>query len=93
MTKQFQNLKISITDEVHLKAVCDVLESMGFTDFYDSKNWKCDMIRFVEVFEDRTYDCYNKDIVSDNAKQTTLTDLLRMRDAQALEKIHAAKTV
>lgn len=85
----YQNMKIEITDVVQLMAVCDVLGSMGFTDFYDSKNWKCGVIRFVEVFEDGTYDCYDTDIVSDKAKQTTLTDLLAMRDKQFVEKIHA----
>lgn len=85
----YQNMKIEITDEVQLRAVCDVLDSMGFTDFYDSKNWKCGVIRFVEVFEDGTYDCYDTDIVSDKAKQTTLTDLLALRDKQFMEKIHA----
>lgn len=77
MTK-FQNLKIAITDNDHLKAVCDVLESMGcwlnVADNFDAAKW-------VILVKSGRYDLYSNDRASgDWCETVTLTDLLKMRD-------------
>lgn len=82
---KFQNLKIAITDEVHLKAVCDVLESMGYRWCNDAKHNK--PTKHIITFSDGLFDyfyggCRWYDL-------TTLTDLLRMRDNQIKEAINA----
>lgn len=74
----FKNMKIEIKDEPHLKAVCDVLESMSYTrarltgllgksfvvtDEMDGKYYIFCNETFVEKFE-----------------LYTLSDLLKMRD-------------
>lgn len=84
----FKNMKIEITDEVQLKAVCDVLQSMG----YKKTGW----IGYSKVFFISTnkigqmtdhaislMNCFN------SIELTTLTDLLALRDKQFMEKIHA----
>lgn len=80
---KFQNLKIAITDEVHLKAVCDVLESMGYKSDTRSKN----KIACIYTWDIGSYDVASKMIVDslpndfdDGHKQATLTDLLKMHD-------------
>ena len=70
----FKNLKIAITDETHLKAVCDVLESIGykFVGYFD------DLDRFIQTFEDGEYCGFMSDQPSDET--VNLSDLLKMRD-------------
>ena len=79
-------MKIEITDEVQLKAVCDVLESMGyekpFQVFDDNE------IKSVECYDDGSLAKYGCDL-GRNGETVTLTDLLAMRDKQFMEKINA----
>ena len=74
----FKNLKIAITDETHLKAVCEVLESMGITNkglFTKVKNpsWIC-------VCSGRHIMDLKNNPVVDIYETVTLSDLLKMRD-------------
>lgn len=77
------NLKIAITDAVQLKAVCDVLESVGFKCGFKSE---VKMTKHIETYSDGVYDMY---CFNDNGCNTTLTDLLAMRDKKIKEKIGA----
>lgn len=81
---KFKNMKIAITDEVHLKAVCDVLESVGVThDIEMSGNQGT--VAAIGVWDDMTY-CTYKTIESvDGFLEVTLTDLLAMRDQLFME--------
>lgn len=82
----FKNMKIEITDEVQLKAVCDVLQSMGYScgiQIFGDKD-----IKTVECYDDGELAKYGNDL-GDNGETVTLTDLLSMRDKQFMEKIHA----
>lgn len=86
----FKNMKIEITDETHLKAVCDVLESMGYhksgglwSNFGNTTTMVCvntygEMMNLVGI--DVHYDKLNK------YELTTLSDLLKMRDDMVKEK-------
>lgn len=80
---KFKNMKIAITDEVHLKAVCDVLESMGISKSYATRS-KVKVILFDEKF----YSLLGLPVeMIDDRKSTTLTDLLAMRDQIFMESI------
>ena len=71
----FKNLKIAITDETHLKAVCDVLESMG----YVKPNNDGDTIYATNI--GNTFNSYGDLIDYEGIYiDTTLSDLLKMRD-------------
>lgn len=73
----FKNLKIAITDETHLKAVCDVLESMG----YELDKEHCGLgDAAVGAWDDGAYCTYKHigSILIEDA--STLSDLLKMRD-------------
>ena len=74
---EFKNMKIEIKDEAHLKAVCDVLESMGY-----KKSIGCNAnVKYVYVFTDGKYRCdINYQPAFDHISYTTLSDLLKMRD-------------
>lgn len=72
----YQNLKIAITDDTHLNAVCDVLESMGFKP-------KVGITKHIETYVDGVYDMYP---FNDKGCNTTLTDLLAIRDKQIKAK-------
>lgn len=80
----FDNLKIAITDEVQLKAVCDVLESMGYKETYKGDG---DTICIL------TDCCGGYSLLNgsnpENPCTANLTDLLSLRDKQFMEKIHA----
>lgn len=76
---KFKNMKIAITDEVHLKAVCDVLESMGYRK--DITRGSC----FVITHEYGFYSIHDHHYYFNN--ETTLTDLLAMRDQLFMESI------
>lgn len=84
MQAEFQNLKISITDEVHLKAVCDVLESMGYDNFaLDTMD-----ADFIATGDGGLYTGFKKSSYNFiNGRQATLTDLLQMRDNYFREAI------
>lgn len=76
-------MKIAITDEAHLKAVCEVLETIMyekkglFTDIPDPK-WvcACDDGQLMDLHDDPFVGWY---------KEVTLNDLLRMRDEMVKE--------
>lgn len=89
MTK-FLNLKIAITDEVHFKAVCEVLESMGFSMSNHSMGpYPFDGDNSVVTYSDKTYMEYCHRCAGDDCELVTLNDLLIMRDKQFMENIHA----
>ena len=72
---KFKNMKIAITDETHLKAVCDVLRSIGYSVWavgLGASNW----VVTSKVGNATTFEF---DACSDNTL-VTLSDLLAMRD-------------
>ena len=77
MTK-FQNLKIAITDNDHLKAVCDVLEQLG----YESGSISYGKVRFAYANSNGFYGLFFGDY-DDHIGLVTLSDLLKMRDEMA----------
>ncbi|MFM2332318.1 MAG: hypothetical protein RIQ74_1141 [Pseudomonadota bacterium] len=80
----YKNMKIAITDEVQLKAVCDVLESMGFKLGFESE---IKTTKHIKAYSDGVYDVYCFNVSGCN---TTLTDLLTLRDKQFKEQLNAA---
>ena len=77
-------MKIAITDEVQLKAVCDVLQSMGFRETYKT----CSKVSVIAT-DKTTYSLLGLPFeIIDDRRPVTLTDLLAMRDKQFMEKIH-----
>lgn len=79
----FLNLKIAITDEAHLRAVCEVLEALMckkkglFTDIHEPKFvCACDDGQLMDLHDDPFVGWY---------ETTTLSDLLRMRDEMVKE--------
>lgn len=78
----YKNMKIAITDEVQLKAVCDVLESMGY-----AKRATHTHSKYIKTNESGIFDCFwaNYEINCN----TTLTDLLALRDKHFMENINA----
>ena len=72
---KFKDMKIAITDETHLKAVCDVLRSIGYNVWgvvLGASNW----VVTSKVGNATTFEF---DACSDNTL-VTLSDLLSMRD-------------
>ena len=72
---KFKNMKIAITDETHLKAVCDVLRSIGYSVWGvvpGASNW----VVTSKVGNATTFEF---DACPDNTL-VTLSDLLSMRD-------------
>lgn len=82
----FKNMKIEITDGVQLKAVCDVLQSMGYKRNNKQRRGR---VRYVIADDDGVVTNWFRDTDFDFYKPTSLTDLLAMRDKQFMEKIHA----
>ena len=80
----FDNLKIAITDEVQLKAVCDVLESVGYKNTYKTASKVTTVITDKTTYSLLGLPC---EIINDSGCNTTLTDLLAMRDKQFMEKL------
>lgn len=81
----FKNMKIEITDEVQLKAVCDVLLSIGYGSWGINKNDKW----IGASFKNKQFTTFSSDAFFSDEVITTLTDLLAMRDKQFMESIHA----
>ena len=79
----YKNVKIAITDEVQLKAVCDVLESMGYKiiDTFKKQKW-------VYATESKSIWFANIDIYS--GELNTIADLLALRDKHFMEQPNAA---
>ena len=72
---KFKDMKIAITDETHLKAVCDVLRSIGYNVWgavLGASNW-------VVTSKIGNATTFEFDAFPDNAL-VTLSDLLAMRD-------------
>lgn len=74
----FKNMKIAITDDVHLRSVCEVLETLKykkkglFTDIPEPKFvCACDDGQIMDLHDDPIVGWY---------KEVTLSDLLRIRD-------------
>lgn len=81
----FDNLKIAITDEVHLKVVCDVLHTMKYR-----KHMSSSPANFIYTFPDGSYRIdINHQPAFDHIPYTNLTDLLALRDKKIKEKIGA----
>ncbi|MEG0835524.1 MAG: hypothetical protein RR231_15060 [Acinetobacter sp.] len=75
----FKNLKIAITDETHLKAVCDVLESMGYEKKFDASSfWDSALCAFAYAMNNHLVTLTNFNVSGDNV--VNLSDLLKMRD-------------
>lgn len=70
----FDNLKIAITDEVQLKAVCDVLQSMG----YEKEMATPKKPMSVCTYEDGTYHIYGRGAEYKIGKLATLAELKEM---------------
>lgn len=83
---KFKNMKIAITDEVHLKAVCDVLESMGYRKgaLYVNMGQNLTILATYKGGEFLQY-CHKK--AAKYHEPATLTDLLAMRDQIFMESI------
>lgn len=77
-------MKIAITDEVHLKAVCEVLESIGYKLYFESE-----IRNYVLSYIDGSYAVYESEdtIGILEYEKKTLTDLLRMRDEMVKESL------
>lgn len=74
----FKNLKIAVTDNDHLKAVCDVLRSMGYRK---TRNAFCEHDNYVITRSDGYYSGFITDTGFKIGHITaTLSDLLKMRD-------------
>ena len=81
----FKNLKIAITDETHLKAVCDVLESMGI-----KRNCNLSRCNFIVAFFHLGFYCgYQK---MSRFEEATLSDLLKMRDDMVKANAKSSQT-
>lgn len=79
------NLKIAITDAVQLKAVCDVLDSMGYKNTYKTASKVTTVITDKTTYSLLGLPCE----IIDDRNAATLTDLLAMRDKKIKEKIGA----
>lgn len=69
----FKNLKIAITDETHLKAVCEVLESIGYKPSYETSK------AVIAVYTD-SFGYYHTMSIMGELNFVNLSDLLKMRD-------------
>ena len=85
MTK-FQNLKIAITDNDHLKDVCDVLESIGYV--LRSKCSKSNYV-FASYLGFYWIDINNQPVMNDY--EATLSDLLKLRDEMVKHKAKSSQ--
>lgn len=70
----YKNMKIEITDEVQLKVVCDVLESMGYVR--TQKNYLG--VNIIVTDDDGEYWFFINDSLLDGFSLTTLAELKEM---------------
>lgn len=81
----FKNMKIAITDEAHLKAVCEVLESMGYKPCEKNSKYKSlctwEISGVYDIYDMHLDEMYYHDL------EVTLSDLLHMRDEMVKENI------
>lgn len=75
---EFKNMKIEITNEAHLKDVCDVLDSMGYTRARLTGLLKKSFIVTDET--DGKYYIFCNDNFVEHFESLTLQDLLKIRD-------------
>ena len=73
---KFKDMKIAITDETHLEAVCDVLGSIGYNVWGVGLGGASNWVATSKIGNATTFDF---DACPDNAL-VTLSDLLAMRD-------------
>lgn len=78
---KFKNMKIAITDEVQLKAVCNVLKGMGY---HQEEDFKSGFHKFIHTGNDG-FDFWCSDL--NFGVEVTITDLLAMRDQLFMESI------
>ena len=88
----FKNLKIAITDETHLKAVCDVLESMGYSEglsvAFDNNN----EYKWVGSNSNGVFGYYTHKNPFIRYDVATLSDLLHMRDDMVKANAKSSQT-
>lgn len=82
----YKNMKIEIIDEVQLKAVCDVLESMGYKNTYKTASKVTTVITDKTTYSLLGLPCE----IIDDRNAATLTDLLSIRDKHFMEQLNAA---
>lgn len=85
----FKNMKIEINDEVHLNAVCEVLESMGYKKGHSMNYDGLHEYPAVVAYTNGAYAYYCHMGSGVDSPLITLTDLLALRDKHFMEKIHA----
>ena len=76
----FKNMKIAITDDVHLRSVCEVLESIGYEQEFETSAKQ--FARTVSTCVGGLYGVFSYEAW---VYDTTLTDLLRIRDEMVKE--------
>lgn len=82
----FKNMKIEITDEAHLKAVCERLDAMGYKRELWCDHWKTVMIVIDECgiysnFDDIPSDFPNyKLVLIDDLKSCAVDDVRDIRN-------------
>lgn len=81
----FKNMKIEINDEVHLNAVCEVLESMGYRACYMTNRKAKSVCCYVLGH----FNSYMSAVEEFDGILVSLTDLLALHDKHFMEKIHA----
>ena len=83
---KYKNMKIAITDNINLKEVCEVLESMGYecgnAYFFKIESLKAGLIKSIASYENGSYYFYNNlelDCIY-NCQEILLSSLIKMRD-------------
>ena len=83
----FKNMKIEITDHDNLKAVCDVLVSLGYSEGLSVDFDEDDGYKWVGTYSNGVFGYYVHETPSINYSKTTLSDLLKMRDEMVKQGI------
>lgn len=83
----FKNMKIEITDNDHLKDVCEVLVSMGYSEGLSVDFDENDEHKWVGTYSNGVFGYYVHETPSINYSKTTLSDLLKMRDEMVKQGI------
>lgn len=83
----FKNMKIEITDYNHLKTVCDVLVSIGYSEGFSVDFDEDDEYKWVGSGSNGVFGYYvHKNHLFDYSK-TTLSDLIKMREEMFKQEI------
>ena len=83
----FKNMKIEITDYNHLKAVCDVLVSMGYSEGLSVDFDEDDEYKWIGSYSNGVFGYYVHEDSCVNYSKTTLSDLVKMRDEMVKQGI------